>query len=318
MGCESRPNSYGAVRGRNVAAVWLSVHRGDALELLETWAAHSAPDRTAPARLSAEALERLVPDGGVVEGWERAGDIQTVVRESLEASIRSEERLGERPPESLDAAGGFDRKRLLAFGFQKAAYAEYRNRSLLPRPLLRCAVMDMGTPENAFAYYASIRPLDADIELYGAEAFVDAKRTALWSDRFCVEVTIAAFATDTYDGMRLFAQRIGERMPGVRTQPEPLASAPRISRLQRSERWFRGSDQFRFAVPPLQGVSALEGAERGFLVWMRGRKEEERAPALWAEFRSEEEAREAFEALRSAAGGSPMRLRGADAAFRAE
>lgn len=300
VGCgSSEPTTYAAVQKRTVTAVWDAVDRRAALEILKQWTEEAPPDAPEAALHSAADMERLTPASGAVKGWER-------VVTPLPFS-----------PAEIETIDKLDAARLNAFGFQSGVMCEYINARVYPRPLLRCVLLDMGTPENAFAYYASRRRSDADFELFGSEGFMEEDRTLFWEDRFCVEISIYAYATDTVKAMRQFSERISGRIRGSGTEPAPIESLPLLTMNPRTPRWFRTAEQLRYAAPGFSGVEAFQGAARGFTAWLHF-DEDESAPVLWAEFASEEQARKAFEAFKKAHSGVAFNLKKEEAeAFKA-
>ncbi len=290
-GCgSSEPTTYAAVHKRTVTAVWNAVDRRAALEVLKQWTADAPPDAPEPARHSAADIDRLMPASGAVNGWERVEEPQPL------------------KPAELETIRGLDPARLNAFHFQSGLICDYRNPSVFPRPLLRCILLDMGTPENAFAYYASKRRPDADYELFGSEGFMEADLAVFWEDRFCVETSIYAYATDTVKAMRQFSEHLSGRIRGSGSEPAPIESLPLLTMNPRTPRWFRTPEQMRYATPGLSGFEAFEGAARGFTAWLHFGGDE-KAPVLWAEFASEEQAQKAFEDFKKTHGGAAFNLR---------
>ena len=291
VGCgSSEPATYAAVHKRVATAVWNADDKRAALEILKQWTKEAPPDAPEAARHSAADMEKLTPASGAVKGWERVGEPQPFNPAELETI------------DKLDAA------RLNAFGFQSGVMCEYINASVYPRPLLRCLLLDMGTPENAFAYYASRRRPDVDLELFGSGGFMEADRALFWDDRFCVETSIYAYATDTVEAMRQFSRHIGGRIRGSGSKPAPIKSMPTLTMNPRTRRWFGTAEQLRYAAPGFSGVKAFQGAARGFTAWLR-LDVDESAQVLWAEFASEEQARKAFEAFKKSHSGVAFNLK---------
>ncbi|MDE0021702.1 MAG: hypothetical protein OXT69_10030 [Candidatus Poribacteria bacterium] len=291
VGCgSSEPTTYAAVQKRTVTAVWNAVDRGAALEILKRWTADAPPDASEAARHSAADMDRLMPASGAVKGWERVGKPQPF------------------NPAELETINGLDPERLNAFQFQSGLMCRYMNPRVSPYPLLRCVLLDMGTPENAFAYYASKRRPDVDDELFGSEGFTEADLAVFWEDRFCVETGIDRYATDTVKAMRQFSEHISGRIRGSGSKPAPIESLPTLAMNPRTPRWFRTPDQMRYATPGLLGLKAFQGAERGFTAWLRF-GEDQKAPVLWAEFPSEELARKAFESFKETHSGVAFNLK---------
>lgn len=291
-GCgSSEPTTYAAVQKRTVTAVWNAVDRRAALEILKQWTADAPPDAPEAAFHSAADMDRLMPASGAVNGWERVEEPNPL------------------NPAELETVSGLDPSQLNAFQFQSGLMCEYKNPRVAARPLLRCVLLDMGTPENAFAYYSSRRPPDADHELFGSGGFTTADIAVFWEDRFCVVIGIHAYATDTAAAMRQFSWHISGWIRGSGSKPAPLESLPTLTMNPRTRRWFRTPEQMRYAATPgLSGLEAFQGAARGFTAWLHFGADQ-KAPALWAEFASEEQAQKAFEAFKKAHGGVDFNLK---------
>ena len=294
LGCgSSEPTDYAAVHERVVVAVWDAADRKAPLEILKRWTVHSAPTAPEAARHSAEETAQLMPASGAVKGWERADEPKPYT------------------PETIEWKNKLEAERLIDFDFQSGLYCDYLNPRIDPRPLLRCVLMDMGTPTNAFAYYSSRRIPDADAELFGSGGFSEAMRAVFWEDRFCVEVEIYSYGTETFEALSQFSYYIDGRLRGSGIKPEPLKSLPPLTMRARTARWFQTDAQMmKYASPAHPGLEAFQGAARGFTAWLHFDNEDgEKAPVLWAEYHTEEEARKAFDAFKKSRGGTALKLK---------
>ena len=155
----------------------------------------------------------LFPD---LEGWSRDGKTESFAPDNLY--------------EHIDGAA----ENFLACGFERLAVQNYANAG---KQSLTAEIYDHGTPENAFAIYASEKPLAGDYLALGSEGYAEEGVLNFISDAFYVKLNGFDLGAAGAGVLRTLAEKIAAAIHGRNALPATLAAFPGRGKIAHSERY---------------------------------------------------------------------------------
>ncbi len=170
------------------------------------------------------ALPRIVaaqsPDPAALfpelDGWSRDGKTETFGPDNLY--------------EHIDGAA----ENFLACGFERLAVQNYVNAG---KQSLTAEIYFHGTPENAFAIYASEKPLAGDYLALGGEGYAEEGVLNCISDAFYVKLNGFDLGAAGAGVLRTLAEKIVAAIHGRNALPATLAAFPAPGKIAHSERY---------------------------------------------------------------------------------
>ena len=148
----------------------------------------SATDVVAPVN--------LLPTTNEVLGWERTQEPSVYIGDKL----------------YYDVPFG-NPKQYFRYGFQCQAHVELQSPKLGSRPLILAEVFDMGSPENAYGIFSSIRlPQDKHRMVGSQMAAVMDDRLLFWKGRYLIDIEMYEFATAIREAAFTVAQEIEKKI----------------------------------------------------------------------------------------------------------
>ena len=138
----------------------------------------------------------LLPATNEVLGWERTQEPGVYIGDKL----------------YYDVPFG-NPKQYFRYGFQRQAHVELQSPKLGSRPLILAEVFDMGSPENAYGIFSSIRlPQDKHRMIGNQMAAVMDDRLLFWKGRYLIDIEMYEFATAIREATFTVAQEIEKKI----------------------------------------------------------------------------------------------------------
>jgi hypothetical protein len=159
-------------------------------------------------------LAVLFPD---LDGWTRDNGTEVFLPDNLY--------------EHIDGAA----ENFLACGFERLAVQNYVNGK---KQGLGAEIYYHGTPENAFAIYASEKPLAGDYLALGSEGYAEEGVLNCISDAFYVKLNGFDLGAAGDGVLRALAEKIIAAINGRNALPATLAAFPVRNKVAHSERYF--------------------------------------------------------------------------------
>ena len=134
-------------------------------------------------------------------------------------------------------------------GFIRQAYVEYKSPSLASYPLIMVEIFDMGTTENAFGIYSSIRYPEDEIDvIHGTRVLLSEENIMFAKGKYFVQIEEYEFSTRIRQASITFARIIIESIKAPR-EPNILKLLPEMDRVPDSERIYISSVGFANKSP---------------------------------------------------------------------
>ncbi|MDP6595997.1 MAG: hypothetical protein QGI86_08985 [Candidatus Poribacteria bacterium] len=138
----------------------------------------------------------LLPATNAVFGWERTQEPGVYIGDKL----------------YYDVPFG-NPKQYFRYGFQRQAHVELQSPKLGSRPLILVEVFDMGSPENAYGIFSSIRlPQDKRRMIGSQMAAVMDDQLLFWKGRYLIDIEMYEFATAIREATFTVAQEIEKKI----------------------------------------------------------------------------------------------------------
>jgi hypothetical protein len=168
-----------------------------------------------PVAAAAQSLDpaALFPE---LDGWSRDGKTESFGPDNLY--------------EHIDGAA----ENFLACGFERLAVQNYVNAG---KQSLTAEIYFHGTPENAFAIYASEKPLAGDYLAVGSEGYAEEGVLNFISDAFYVKLNSFDLAPAQSGALPALAEKIVAAIHGRNELPAALAAFPVRGKVAHSERY---------------------------------------------------------------------------------
>ena len=129
-------------------------------------------------------------------------------------------------------------------GFIKQAHVEYKSPKLASYPLIMIEIFDMGTAENAFGIYSSMRyPEDQINVIHGTRVLLSEENITFAKGKYFVQIEEYEFSTRIRQTSIAFARMIIENIKAP-NEPSILKLLPEINRIPDSERIYASSVGF--------------------------------------------------------------------------
>jgi hypothetical protein len=198
-----------------------------------------------------------------LDGWSRNGKTESFQADNLY--------------EHIDGAA----ENFLACGFERLAVQNYVTAG---KQSLTAEIYFHGTPENAFAIYASEKPLAGDYLALGSEGYAEEGVLNFISDAFYVKLNAFDLAPAQAGALKTLAEKIIAAIHGRNVLPAALAAFPARGKVAHSERYilnnFLGHDFLGAAF-----TADYEAPGERFRLFVMQMKDEDDARALlhrWA------------------------------------
>ena len=134
-------------------------------------------------------------------------------------------------------------------GFIRQAHVEYKSPNLASYPLIMVEIFDMGTIENAFGVYSSIRYPEDEIDvIHGTHVLLSEDTIMFAKGKYFIQIEEYEFSTHIRQASIKFAQMIIESIKAPR-EPSILKLLPEINRVRNSERIYSSSVGFANKSP---------------------------------------------------------------------
>ena len=138
----------------------------------------------------------LLPATNAVLGWERTQEPGVYIGHKL----------------YYDVPFG-NPKQYFRYGFLRQAHVELQSPKLGSRPLILVEIFDMGSRENAYGIFSSIRlPQDKHLMIGGQMAAVMDDRLLFWKGRYLIDIEMYEFATAIREATFTVAQDIEKKI----------------------------------------------------------------------------------------------------------
>ncbi|MBN1568915.1 MAG: hypothetical protein JXA73_13785 [Acidobacteria bacterium] len=178
----------------------------------------AAPQKTQGAlKPDSQKLLALLPEDNAVPGWVRGSEVRFFAPDDLFEYING-------------AAENY-----LIYGFEEVVTTEYKNSQKASEAVVE--VYRMQDPRNAFGIYASELNPDSEFLQIGSEGYIGGTALHFWSGPYYSKITVFQESADLKQEMKLFAQRLSEKM-GVSEATLPgIESLPAKDRIPHSVRY---------------------------------------------------------------------------------
>lgn len=221
----------------------------------------AAPAASVPGEGSEEALARLLPPPGAIEGWEMDGDRLIYHADDLWEYIDG-------------AAEGF-----LAYDVEAVIVQDYANGEGAG---LKIEIYDHGTPLMGFGIYSQHRDPGLRFVAVGAEGFADEYSLQCWKGRYFIKINVYEAGDELSGAMMRFAETVTESIPGEATFPPELGAFPPEGLVAKSLTYLTEGVLGRGRFPhAFAGEYDLEGAAGRLYLFPTGGAAEADALADW-------------------------------------
>jgi len=174
----------------------------------------------------------LLPLGNEIPDWVRYSEPRTYVGNKLYHDV-------------INAQPKFFHQH----GFIRQAHAEYKSPRLASYPLTMIEIFDMGTAENAFGIYSSIRyPEDQINVIHGTRVLLSEENITFAKGKYFVQIEEYEFSTRIRQTSIAFARMIIESIKAPH-EPSILKLLPEMNRIPDSERIYTSSVGFANKSP---------------------------------------------------------------------
>ena len=174
----------------------------------------------------------LLPLGNEIPDWVRYSEPRTYVGNKLYHDV-------------INAQPKFFHQH----GFIRQAHAEYKSPRLASYPLTMIEIFDMGTAENAFGIYSSIRyPEDQINVIHGTRVLLSEENITFAKGKYFVQIEEYEFSTRIRQTSIAFARMIIENIKAP-NEPSILKLLPEMNRIPDSERIYTSSVGFANKSP---------------------------------------------------------------------